>query len=140
MSKQKITALYVRINHNGNSDILETQIEYLKNYASKNEFDNIAVFADEGYSGNNFDRPNWNRLVAEIKNGNVETLIVKSLSRIGRNSFKVMEYQKMFLDVGVRLIAINDNLISAEDNRVANDLQNAIVQLCFPKRRGKIHA
>ena len=119
---------------------LKLNISKVKSYASKNGFENIAVFADEGYSGNNFDRLNWNRLIAEIKNGNVETLIVKSLSRIGRNTFKVMEYQNMFRDVGVTLISINDNLISAEDNRAANDLQNAIIQLCFPKRHGKIYA
>ncbi len=85
MSRQtgnkKITALYERLSRDdelqGDSNSIVTQKRMMEAYALKNGFENIMHFTDDGYSGGNFDRPEWKRLIEQIEAGNVETLISK---------------------------------------------------------------
>ena len=89
----KITALYCRLSRDdelqgdGNSIVNQKAIlsKYAKKYAKENHFPNTAFFVDDGYSGTNFNRPSWSELLERIENGEVATLIVKDMSRLGRD-------------------------------------------------------
>ena len=93
--------------------------EYLEEYARQHGLRNIRHFYDDGYSGTNFNRPGFAALLEEIEAGRVETLVVKDLSRFGRNYLQVGYYTEiLFPKKGVRFIAINNNVDSAapQDN------------------------
>ena len=85
----------------------------LEDYAEKNGFVNPVHFTDDGWSGGNFERPGWKALVSEIEAGRVATVIVKDMSRVGRNYLQVGIYTEvMFREKGVRFIAIANNIDS----------------------------
>jgi len=84
----------------------------LEDYAKKNGFTNLVHFADDGYTGTNFDRPNWKKLIAEIEAGNVENLILKDMTRFGRDHVQVGMYMEIFRQKGVRFIAISNSIDS----------------------------
>ena len=93
--------------------------KYLEEYARQKGLRNIRHFYDDGYSGTNFNRPGFAALLEEIEAGRVETLVVKDLSRFGRNYLQVGYYTEiLFPKKGVRFIAINNNVDSAtpQDN------------------------
>ncbi len=120
----KITALYERLSRDdelaGESNSITNQKKILEDYASQNGFKNIVHFSDDGWSGSNFDRPNWKRLISEVEAGNVGTVIVKDMSRFGRDYLNVGLYTEMtFPQAGVRFIAIYDGVDSAKN--VDND-------------------
>ena len=77
----KITALYSRLSRDdelaGDSVSVTNQKAMLESYAAQNGFSNLAHFSDDGYSGKNFDRPDWKRLIAEVESGNIGIIIVK---------------------------------------------------------------
>lgn len=117
-SDNKITALYCRLSRDdelaGDSNSIVNQKAILSKYAKENGFKNTLFFVDDGYSGTNFNRPSWTELVEKIENGEVSTLIVKDMSRLGRDYLKVGFYTEvMFVDKGVRFIAINNGIDSA---------------------------
>ena len=89
----KITALYERLSRdddlNGESNSITNQKQYLEDYARRNGFTNIRHFTDDGFSGVNFNRPGFQSLIKEVEAGNVGTLIVKDMSRLGRNYLQV---------------------------------------------------
>lgn len=123
---EKITALYCRLSQEdekkGDSDSIINQRTMLTKYAEENGFCNIEVFVDDGYSGVSFNRPGFQSLLELMENGNVETLITKDLSRLGRNYLEVGQYTEMlFPKWNVRYIAINDNYDSlySEGNELA---------------------
>ncbi len=120
----RITALYERLSRDdeiqGESNSITNQKQYLENYAVQNGFGNIQHFSDDGYSGTNFNRPGFNALLAEIEAGRVGTVIVKDMSRFGRNYLQVGFYtEMMFPKKSVRFIAINNGVDS--DNPTDND-------------------
>ncbi|MCR0206784.1 DUF4368 domain-containing protein [[Clostridium] innocuum] len=87
----------------------------LSKYAKENHFSNPQFFVDDGYSGANFDRPSWRELVEKIENGEVATLIVKDMSRLGRDYLRVGLYTDiLFPEKGVRFIAISNGVDSAQ--------------------------
>lgn len=113
----KITALYERLSRDdelkGESNSITNQKQYLEDYANNNGFRNLQHFTDDGYSGTNFNRPGFTSLIAEIESGNVGTVIVKDMSRFGRDYLQVGFYtEMMFPKKGVRFIAINNNVDS----------------------------
>ena len=121
----KVTALYERLsrddNLEGESNSIQNQKSYLEEYARLNGHKNICHFYDDGYTGTNFNRPGFNDLMNEIEAGHVQTVIVKDLSRFGRNYLQVGYYTEMvFPKKGVRFIAINSNVDSA--NPTDNDM------------------
>lgn len=83
----KITALYERLSRdddlNGESNSITNQKQYLEDYARRNGFTNIRHFTDDGFSGVNFNRPSFQELIKEVEAGNVATIIVKDMSRLG---------------------------------------------------------
>jgi len=122
--KTKITALYERLSRDdelqGESNSILNQKRYLEDYARQFGFRNVRHFTDDGYSGLNFNRPGFNAMLAEIDAGNVETVIVKDMSRFGRNYIEVGMYTEIqFPKKGVRFIAINNSVDSA--NPTSND-------------------
>ena len=120
----KITALYERLSRDdeqaGESNSILNQKKYLEEYARQKGLRNIRHFYDDGYSGTNFNRPGFTALLEEIEAGRVDTLVVKDLSRFGRNYLQVGYYTEIvFPKKGVRFIAINNNVDSA--NPTEND-------------------
>ena len=114
----KITALYCRLSRDdelqGDSNSIVNQKAILSKYAKENHFSNISFFVDDGYSGTNFNRPSWSELLERIENGEVATLIVKDMSRLGRDYLKVGFYTEvLFVEKRVRFIAINNGIDSA---------------------------
>ena len=119
----KITALYERLSRDdeqaGESNSIQNQKKYLEEYARQHGLRNIRHFYDDGYSGTNFNRPGFAALLEEIEAGRVETLVVKDLSRFGRNYLQVGYYTEiLFPKRSVRFIAVNNNVDSAtpQDN------------------------
>ena len=88
MAKEKITALYERLSHEdekaGESNSISHQKEMLEAFARKKGMPNPTHFADDGWSGTNFERPQFNAMIREIELGNVQAVITKDLSRLGR--------------------------------------------------------
>lgn len=122
----KITALYERLSRDddlsGESNSITNQKKYLEDYAQKNGYTNIRHFTDDGYSGVNFNRPGFQAMISEIEAGNVETLIVKDMSRLGRNYLQVGFYTEiLFPQKKVHFLAINNSIDSnkASDNDFA---------------------
>ena len=108
----KITALYERLSRDdelqGESNSILNQKKYLEDYARKNGFNNIQHFTDDGYSGTNFNRPAFQDMIEDAKKGKVDVLLVKDLSRLGRDYIGVGDYlEQIFPIMGVRVIAIN---------------------------------
>lgn len=126
IDKDKITALYCRLSQDdgreGDSNSIVNQKAILEKYAKDKGMRNTRFFIDDGYSGTSFERPGFTELKAEIEAGNVSTLIVKDLSRLGRDHIMVGYYTEMYFpEMGVRFIAINDNVdtANAESNEFA---------------------
>ena len=116
---EKITALYERLSRDDESQTesnsITNQKQYLEAYAREHGFRNIRHFTDDGYSGTNFNRPGFTELLEEIKAGHVSCLITKDMSRFGRNYLQVGFYTEILLpDKGVRFIAVNNNIDSAQ--------------------------
>ena len=117
-SDNKLTALYCRLSRDdelaGDSNSIVNQKAILSKYAKENHFSNTLFFVDDGYSGTNFNRPGWSELLERIDKGEVATLIVKDMSRLGRDYLKVGFYTEvLFVEKGVRFIAINNGIDSA---------------------------
>lgn len=120
----RITALYERLSRDdemqGESNSITNQKKYLEDYAVQHGFGNIQHFSDDGYSGTNLNRPAFNSLLTEIEAGRVGTVIVKDMSRFGRNYLQVGFYtEMMFPKKNVRFIAVNNGVDSA--NPADND-------------------
>ena len=115
-----ITALYPRLSHEdelqGESNSISNQKRILETFAKQNGFTNLRWYTDDGYSGANFQRPGFQAMLADIEAGKVGTVIVKDMSRLGRNYLQVGFYTEMlFPQKGVRFIAVNDNVDSASE-------------------------
>lgn len=113
----KITALYCRLSRDdemdGDSNSIRNQKDILQKYADEHGFINTEIFVDDGYSGTNFERPDWKRLLALAEEGEIGTIIVKDMSRLGRDYLKVGYYtEELFPDLGIRFIAINNGIDS----------------------------
>lgn len=114
----KITALYCRLSRDdelqGDSNSIKNQKAILQKYADDNGFKNTKFFVDDGFSGTTFERPDFKNMIAEMDEGNVATIIVKNMSRLGRDYLKVGYYTEVdFPEADVRFIAINNGVDSA---------------------------
>ena len=113
---EKITALYERLSRDdelqGESNSIVNQKKILEEYASKNNLSNIIHFTDDGISGTQFDRPGFMAMMNGVNQGNIGCIIVKDMSRLGRDYLKVGQCMEILRQKGVRLIAINDNVDS----------------------------
>ena len=115
--EQKITALYERLSRDddiaGDSNSILNQKRYLESYAQQRGYTNIVHYTDDGWSGGNFERPGWKKLVADIEAGKVAHLLCKDMSRIGRNYLQTGFYTEvMFRQYGVHFVAVANNIDS----------------------------
>lgn len=120
-----VTALYCRLSKDdeqiGDSNSIVHQKEILAKYAKEHGFVNCEFYVDDGYSGTNFNRPDFQRLMADAEEGKLSTVIVKDLSRFGRDYIMVGYYTEIyFSNLDIRFIAINDNVDS--NIQTENDL------------------
>jgi len=116
--QQNSTALYLRLSRDDGSDAesnsIGNQRELLRRYAKEHKLFVHDEYVDDGWSGTNFDRPSFQRMMEDVEAGNVTTILVKDLSRLGRNNAMIAFYTEIFFpDRDIRLIAINDNIDSA---------------------------
>ena len=114
---EKITAIYCRLSRDdelaGESNSISNQKSIISKFCKDNGLKNLQYFVDDGYSGTNFNRPAWTELLDKIENGEVGTLVVKDMSRLGRDYLKVGFYTEvLFVEKGVRFIAINNGIDS----------------------------
>ena len=117
----KITALYERLSRDddqvGDSNSIVNQKKYLEGYAAQRGYTNIQHYTDDGWSGGNFDRPAWKQLVADIEAGKVAHVLVKDMSRIGRDYLQTGFYTEvMFRQHGVHFVAIANGVDSDDQN------------------------
>lgn len=126
----KHTILYGRLSQEdarlGESNSIQNQRILLEKYAHDNGFENVIFLADDGYSGTNFERPSWKKIEEMIERDEVETLIVKDLSRLGREYLQVGYYTEIYFpQKGVRFIAVNDSVDSlVEGSNDFNPIRN----------------
>jgi len=117
--EEKITALYLRLSRDdeqdGESNSISTQKALLNDFAKRNKFRNIKVFVDDGVSGVTFNRDGFKELMQLIESDKVETIIVKDMSRLGRNYLEVGQLtETVFPMHNIRFIAVNDGVDSAK--------------------------
>ncbi len=111
----KITALYCRLSQDDGIDMesnsISNQRKILQEYADSNGITNILFFADDGYTGTDFNRPDFQRMEAMIERGEIGTVIVKDLSRFARNYIEAGNYLEVkYPSLGVQFIAIKENV------------------------------
>lgn len=110
-SKNRITALYERLSRDdelaGDSNSIVNQKKMLEDYAKSNGYTDLVHFTDDGYSGGNFDRPGWKEMLRQIEDGSIGAVIVKDMSRVGRDYLQVGFYTEVFFrEKGVHFVAI----------------------------------
>ena len=140
-----ITALYPRLSHEdelqGESNSISNQKRILEAYAKQNGFTNLKWYTDDGFSGANFQRPGFQSMLTDIEAGLVGTVIVKDMSRLGRNYLQVGMYTEMiFPQKNVRFIAINDGVDSAQGDNDFAPLRNIFNEWLVRDTSKKIRA
>lgn len=124
-----ITALYARLSQedalDGESNSIANQKKILFKYATDNGFPNPTFFIDDGVSGVTFDRPGWNEMIRLAEAGKVKMVIVKDMSRMGRDYLKVGYYtESFFAERDIRYIAINDGVDSDKGDNEFTPFRN----------------
>lgn len=124
-----ITALYARLSQedalDGESNSIANQRKILQKFADDNGFSNLLFFIDDGVSGVSFDRPGWNEMIRLAECGKVKTVIVKDMSRMGRDYLKVGYYtESFFAERDIRYIAINDGVDSEKGDNDFTPFRN----------------
>ena len=120
----RITALYERLSRDddlaGDSNSIVNQKKMLEDYAKNNGYTNTVHFTDDGFSGGSFERPGWKQMLSRIENGDIGTVIVKDMSRVGRDYLQVGFYTEVFFrEKGVRFIAVSNGVDS--DNNTSSE-------------------
>ncbi len=128
------TAIYLRLSkEDGDFSLASGKVEsnsissqrlLIMEYVGKHpELDVVREFSDDGYTGSNFDRPQFQTMMDAVRNGDIDCIIVKDLSRFGREYIDSGMYiQKIFPALGVRFIAINDNYDNAQPSATDNEI------------------
>lgn len=146
MASPKVNILYARLSQEderaGDSNSVINQRRMLERYAKDNGFENTLFLADDGYSGTNFERPSWKKIIEMIEKDEVASLIVKDLSRAGREYLQVGYYTEIYFpQKGVRFIAINDGVDSlVEGSCDFNPIRNWANELHAKETSKKVRA
>lgn len=127
----RITALYCRLSRddefNGDSASIQTQKTMLSQYAKENCLQNCEYYIDDGFSGTDFERPDFKRLISDIEANKISTIVVKDLSRLGREYLQTGYYTEIYFPKNdVRFIAINDNFDSEKGENEFAPFKNII--------------
>ena len=115
------TACYCRLSKDDDTDgtslSIESQRQILSDFCKEHNLNIIDFYCDDGFTGTNFDRPDFKRMMSDVDNGLIDTVVVKDLSRLGRNYIEVGKYiEEIFPEKGIRFIAIGDNFDTEKDN------------------------
>ena len=146
--QNKLTAIYCRLSRDdelgGDSMSIQNQKSMLTQYAKTSGFLEYAYYVDDGFSGTNYDRPDFKRMISDIENGKIGTVIVKDLSRLGREYLQTGYYTEIFFPQNnVRFIAVNDNVDSDNgDNEFApfkNIINEWYAKDCSRKIKSALH-
>lgn len=145
MANNKYTILYARLSQDdgsqGESNSIANQRLILEKYAKENGFENLKFLSDDGYSGTNFNRPSFKEMMELVENDEVETIIVKDMSRFGREYLEVGRYTEIvFPNYDVRFIAIGDNIDSLYGSDDFTPFKNIINELYAKDCSRKIRA
>ena len=123
MNNNYICGLYIRLSkeddvkNNLNSESVTNQKELLVKYTKDNNYTIYDIYIDDGYTGTNFNRPGFKKMIKDIKNKKINMIIVKDISRLGRDYIETGEYiEKWFPKNNVRFISILDNIDTLYDN------------------------
>lgn len=124
-------AIYARLSredekdekYKGQSESIENQIKYLKSIVTTKGWLLVDIYKDDGYTGTNFDRPDFKRMLDDIDNGKINLVITKDLSRLGRDYIETGMYiEKIFPSKNIRYIAVNDNVDTFDKRNSNNDM------------------
>lgn len=120
-SSKYTAACYCRLSrddeNDGTSVSIETQRKVLEDYCRSNDYEVYNFYCDDGYTGTNFDRPSFKQMMSDASDGTINMIVVKDLSRFGRNYIEVGKYvEETFPDMGIRFIAIGDDVDTNRDN------------------------
>lgn len=131
--------IYARISNDEQTSSIKNQIKLCKMFAEENNLKIDDIYIDMGYSGSNFNRPEFKRLIKDIDEKFISKILVKDLSRIGRNFIETSYYIEEFFNINkVQLIAINDNFNSDLDDEIMLPIKNFIneqyIKECRKKR------
>ena len=129
-----ITALYCRLSRDDGTDnesnSITNQKKLLQKYAKEHSFGNTRYYVDDGYTGTNFNRPGFQKLLEDMDMGYVTTLIVKDMSRLGRDYLQVGYYtDSYFPDHNIRFIAINDCVDSDDGENEFTPIRNVMNEM-----------
>ncbi len=128
-------ALYLRLSRDDNNGNLESmsisnQRDYLVNYATERGWKIFDIYIDDGWSGTTFERPNFKRMITDMKTGYINCILTKDLSRLGRNYVETGQYTDfIFPQYGVRYIAVNDNVDTANDDNDIAPFKNILNEM-----------
>ncbi len=141
----KVTALYCRLSHDdelqGDSNSIINQKQILSDYAIKHRLTNYRFYVDDGISGTTFDREGFKNMIADVESGEVGTVIVKDMSRFGRDYLKVGYYTEiMFAEYDVHFIAINDGVDSEREDNDFTPIRNLFNEFYAKDTSRKIRA
>lgn len=111
---ENFACMYLRLSREdgdvSESNSISNQRQIIKQFAKDNAFKIVSEYVDDGFSGSNFDRPNFKKMIKDLENGKFKIIIVKDLSRFGRDYIESGKYlQKIFPEKGIRFISVNDN-------------------------------
>ena len=142
---EKLNYLYGRLSKEdelqGESNSITNQRKILEKYAEENGFNNCKFVFDDGYSGSNFDRPALNEILEEVERNNVGAIIVKDLSRLGRDYLKVGFYTEiLFPSKDIRFIAVQDNVDNAQGENDFAPMMNLFNEWFLKNTSRKIRA
>jgi len=128
----KKTILYERLSHEdgreNESVSIENQKAYLEEYATRNGFTNLVHMADDGYSGTRWDRPAFMKMMDEVERGNVGAILIKDMSRLGRDHLRVGLILEQLREMGVRLIAVAEAIDTDEGEDDFMPFRNIIAE------------
>ena len=132
MRNEKITPLYERLSRDdelqGESNSISNQKQMLEDFARRNGLPNPTHFTDDGISGTRFDRPGFLAMMEEVEAGRVEAIVIKDMSRLGRDYLKVGQVMEVLRQRGVRLIAINDGVDSLKGDDDFTPFRNIMTE------------
>ena len=142
---EELTALYCRLSQDdkqeGDSNSIINQKKILKRYAIEHGYQPYVFFVDDGFSGTNFNRPDFQRMIAEVEAGRIKRVIVKDMSRLGRDYLQVGMYTEiMFPNMDVHFIAVNDGVDSHVGENEFTPFRNIINEWYAKDTSKKIRA
>lgn len=117
---EKITAIYCRIDYPGSAESVYSQQKCALDYAEQNHLENPTVFVDDGFTGTTFDRPQFQRIMQEVKAGRVQAIVVTDLGRLVRGYLLFLEFvRQVLIPYGVALYSVAEGRYIPQEDTYA---------------------